>query len=596
MGQIKIMSENLANKIAAGEVVERPLSVVKELVENSIDAGSSKIYITLKNSGVDYISVVDDGVGMDKEDALLCCSRHASSKLTSDEMLFKIATLGFRGEALSSIAAVSNVFLETCNGDESTLLEIEAGEILKCVPSSFRRGTTVTVTKLFYNTPARLKYIKNLYSESAKIIEYISKCALSNPNIVFKLMNDGKAIIETSGSGDYLRAIRDIYSMEIVKNLQEVNAETSEVKVKMFIAKPAFQRSNKNYMSVFVNKRVVNCPLIIKAILDEFKDYMPRNRYPFCIINIEIEPELIDVNIHPNKYEIKFSKNEEVIDLISKSIKEFLIDSNHKVNYSKTVEPKVLPQQFDLSREASNAVNKFEKEFEYKRVKEDEQISGLSNDMVIKEVNDTKEDSFGLVETSIEKKSILYEPIGQFNGTYILAQAEDELILIDQHAAVERINYEKNQDNFSKTNHTISDLLVPIVISKSLDESLIIKENLNKLSELNIDISEFGNSDFIVRGVPSWVDKGSEEQVIDLIIENILNSESIELLEIKDDVIELMSCRESLKANSRLDIQEMEYIIDKLFQCRNPYHCPHGRPIVVGLSLTEIEKLFKRIV
>ncbi len=216
--------------------------------------------------------------------------------------------------------------------------------------------------------------------------------------------------------------------------------------------------------------------------------------------------------------------------------------------------------------------------------------------MVIKEVNDTKEDSFGLVETSTEKKSILYEPIGQFNGTYILAQAEDELILIDQHAAVERINYEKNQDNFSKTNHTISDLLVPIVISKSLDESLIIKENLNKLSELNIDISEFGNSDFIVRGVPSWVDKGSEEQVIDLIIENILNSESIELLEIKDDVIELMSCRESLKANSRLDIQEMEYIIDKLFQCRNPYHCPHGRPIVVGLSLTEIEKLFKRIV
>lgn len=595
MGQIKIMSESLANKIAAGEVVERPLSVVKELVENSIDAGSTKIYITLKNSGVDYISVVDDGVGMDKEDALLCFNRHASSKLTSDEMLFKIATLGFRGEALSSIAAVSNVMLETCNENESTLLEIEAGHILKCTPTVFRKGTTITVTKLFYNTPARLKYIKNLFTESAKIVEYVSKCALANPGIVFKLMNDGKSIIETSGSGDYLKTIRDIYSVEVVKNLTEINVSTQEIDLKMFVAKPSFQRSNKNYINIFVNKRVINSPLIVKTIINEFKDYLPRNRFPFCIINIEIEPELIDVNIHPNKYEIKFSKEEELLETISSEISKFLHGETHKVEYVKRPEEKYEAPQLNLAREKmiEIATEKFIQKYETpkKEITVNEYLENEISEKEEVETITTKE----VVETISDNKTY-YEPIGQFNGTYILAQGEDELVLIDQHAAMERINYEKNQDMFKNEKYTFNDLLVPLVLSKSLEEAAIIKNNLASISELGIDIAEFGNNDFVVRSVPSWIENGNEEIIIDLIINKVLDGDKLELIDIKDDVIELISCKESLKANTKMSIAEMEYAIDTLFKCRNPYHCPHGRPIIISLTLSEIEKLFKRVV
>lgn len=590
MGNIKLMSESLSNKIAAGEVVERPLSVVKELVENSIDAGSSKIYITLKNSGIDYISVVDDGTGMDGEDAMLCFSRHASSKLTSDEMLFKIATLGFRGEALSSIAAVSNVVLETCNGEESTYLEIEAGEVLKCSPTIFRKGTGITVTKLFYNTPARLKYIKNLYSESAKILEYVSRCALANPNIVFKLMNDGKSIIETNGSGDYLKTIRDIYSVEVVKHLTEINIKATDMTIKLFAANPVFQRSNKNYMSVFVNKRVVNSPAIVKVIIEAYKDYMPRNRFPFCIVDIEIEPELIDVNIHPNKYEIKFSKDEQILRLIVDNLKKFLGDEDHAIEYVADIDDKYENINFDLTRDEkahAESLDLFIKEF-------DEKEEYVAQE-VVSEVK--KETLIPVQETRrISREKTYYEPIGQFDGTYILAQTVGELILVDQHAAVERINYEKNKAIFERTDHTSVDLIVPLVISKSLEEFHIIKNNLNRLLDVGVELYEFGENDFVIRRLPSWIEQGNEEAIVDLVLEKVIHNEPISLVEIKDEVIELMSCKESLKANTRISIEEMEYILDNLMKCENPYHCPHGRPIIVSLSLKEIERLFKRVV
>lgn len=591
MGNIKVMDDLLANKIAAGEVVERPLSVVKELVENSIDAKSTRVYITLKNSGIDYINVVDDGVGMDSEDALLCFSRHASSKLTSDEMLFKIATLGFRGEALSSIAAISNVEMQTCNGQESTYIEIEAGIVQNCAASSFRNGTSVTVTKLFYNTPARLKYIKNLYSESAKIIEYVSKCALANPNIIFKLMNDGKTIIETSGSGDYLKVIRDIYSMEVVKALHQVDFSNTEVNAKMLIAKPSFQRSNKNYINIFVNKRVINSTKITKLIIEEFKDYIPRNRYPFCILHIDIEPELIDVNIHPNKYEIKFSKEDELLELISLKVREFLTGQTHKVEIQKRDVEKMQQHQLNLEREeVKPIIENIPKLENYVAEYVDDELEDIF-------VSETVENDYEVEEvvTQKEKTVKLYSIIGQFHGTYILAQDDDELVLIDQHAAVERVNYEKNQKSFNQEVHSQYDLLVPLIISRSVDEAMLIRESISNITDLGIEISEFGNTDFIIRAVPSWVEMGSEDVIIDMIIDKLLNNEKIDLLHIKDESLELMSCKESLKANSRLSVIEMEHIIDQLMKCSNPYHCPHGRPIIVSLSINEVEKLFKRV-
>ncbi|MFV0499284.1 MAG: DNA mismatch repair endonuclease MutL [Bacilli bacterium] len=578
MGQIKIMSDSLANKIAAGEVVERPLSVVKELVENSIDANSKKIYIALKNGGIDYISVVDDGDGMDNNDVLMCTKRHASSKLTSDEMLYKIATLGFRGEALSSIAEVSKLVIETCDGKESSCLEIESGKVLKNIRGEFRKGTAINITKLFYNTPARLKYIKNLYMETAKIVEYIRKSALANPSIVFKLSNDSKSLLETSGSGNIIKTIRDLYSIEIARELQELSVCENDFNLNIIVAKPSFQRASKSYINIFVNKRVINSNIIEKVILESFKDFLPKNRYPFCIINIGIEPELIDVNIHPNKYEIKFSKEDEIKISIEKLLREFLGKNSHKIEY---VQKNKEMQPLNLIRDI---------DYNYSEIIEEKMKKKLINNIILEPT-----------ETYDEKKNVkhskkLYEPIGQFFKTYILAQNDSELVLIDQHAAMERINYEKNQMIFIESKVKLSELVIPVVITLSLEESLVIKDNIHKLKELKIDIKEFGNNDFIVRCVPSWIETDFEKETIELIIEKILKSEPIELLDIKDELIELMSCKESLKANTMLSLQEMEHIIDKLFECNNPYHCPHGRPIIVTLSIQEIEKMFMRVI
>ncbi len=603
MGNIKVMSDDLSNKIAAGEVVERPLSVVKELVENSIDAHSSKIYITLKNSGIDYINVVDDGCGMDKADALLCFDRHTSSKLTNEEMLFKIATLGFRGEALSSIAAVSKVVLETCDGVDSTLLEVEYGKITKESSTAFRSGSSFIVTNLFHNTPARLKYINNLYSELAKIISYVSKCALANPGISFKLMNDGKEIISTAGSDNMLKTVRDIYTIEISKKLVELECSNEDTKVTMYAAKPDFQRSNKNYINVFVNKRVVNCPTIIKAVIEQYSKYMPRNRYPFCIINITIDPQLIDVNIHPNKYEIKFSKHQEVVALIAREVEQFLSNENHIVDVKREAVKVEETSQQEIKLERSDAVEQLFQSYLDKPKNNDTIVSESSEDNyeVVRNVEVGSDSPINNEVPIVEEKpepiqnSRYYEPIGQFSGTYILAQSSDELILIDQHAAVERINYEKNQKLIQNQTYAVTDLLVPLTFTFSKSEALLISDNLQKLEDLQIDVSEFGDTDFAVRAIPSWIETGSENEMLEMIFERLLNNESIAILDLKDDAIELMSCKESLKANSKLSTQEMEYIIDNIFKCDNPYHCPHGRPVIVKLTLKEIEKMFKRV-
>lgn len=591
MGAIKVMSEDLSNKIAAGEVVERPLSVVKELVENSVDAESKNIYITLKNSGIDYICVVDDGKGMDKDDAMLCFSRHASSKLTSDEMLFKIATLGFRGEALSSIAAVSKVVLETSDGNSSTKTQIEFGKITSQTECKYRKGSIFEVTKLFHNTPARLKYLGNLYSEIAKIISYISKCALANPGVGFKLMNDGKELISTTGSGDILKTVRDIYSIDIAKRLIELQTSSNDVKIDIYAAKPDFQRSNKNYIHVFVNKRVVNSPTIIKTVVECYMPYMPKKKYPFCIINIEIEPELIDVNIHPNKYEIKFSKHDEVLELIKHKLSEYLRQTSHIVEITATNRDvsNSSKQSFDLSRDTSSSSYKYQKQLE--------QLFG--NENYVREFEEKQEEdpfeSIAIKQSVDENLPTYYEPIGQFAGTYIIAQNEEELVYIDQHAAVERINYEKNLKSLDSQKFSKTPLLVPIVLEYSSEECVLITNNLDKILKLQIDISEFGKNSFIVREIPSWIDNGFEKQILESIIERIFNNQSIELSAIKDDAIALMSCKESLKANANLSIPEMEYIIDAIFKCDNPYHCPHGRPIIIKVTLKELEKMFKRI-
>ncbi len=575
MGKIQILNQNLANLIAAGEVVERPLNVVKELVENSIDAQATDIKVILKNSGLDELTVIDNGIGMDRSDATLCFSAHATSKLKDETMLFNIATLGFRGEALNSISSVSHVELSTYNGTESSKVVVANGEIIETQDAAARKGTSITVTKLFHNTPARLKYITNPYLELTKIVDFITKIALAYPEISFELKNDSNQIILTTGSGDIKRTISSLYSLELSKEVQTLN-ETGEFNITLHLAKPEFQRSSKNYITVFINNRVVNNSSIVKTVLNSYSPYMPKSRYPFCIVKISTDPQLIDVNIHPNKLEVKLSKQNEIQLTIQKLISEFLKNKEHIVNYKAPIQKSVEFEELNLDRDY---LKKQPETFKYNQQVENTVIKDSDN-----------------IETHpTSKTSRIFNPIGQFAGTYIIAQDNDELILIDQHAANERVNYEKNKNLMTSQDIQTRELLVPITLTYNQSEAMQVKNVLNKLNELKIEISEFGINDFVVRSVPNWLQHNYEKECIELIIERALNNSSIEIVDILDEEIEMISCKQSIKANTKLSILEMESLIDELLNCENPYNCPHGRPVIVRFSKYEIEKLFKRV-
>lgn len=585
MNKIKIMNDDLANKIAAGEVVEKCVSVVKELVENSVDAGASEIKIIVEEAGTKMIKVIDNGAGMSHDDAILAFERHATSKLYDETGLFRISSLGFRGEALPSIAAVSLVELKTSTGDVGTRIIINGGKLEKDEKADARRGTEITVSNLFFNTPARLKYLNSLYSELANICEYVNKMAFSYPNIKFVFISDDKVLLNTDGSGNLLKVIKEVYGAEVARKMKNISVFNDDYDVDGFISLPEVTRSSRNHMVTLVNQRVVRNVELNRAINDAYHTYKPETRYPIVVLNINCDPSLVDVNVHPSKLDIKFSNFDDLKELIKKGIKDVLDKSllipKIEIKTEQPQKPVVKEQVLNIERQ---------------NVIENSVIDYSLFDEPVLTVNEDIE-SYDQTNETEDKKVIMPEmyPVGLAKGTYIICHNELGLYMIDQHAAKERINYEYYKKMLGSPNNNSIRMLIPLTVEFPSNEFIIIKQNLEVLRNMKFDIEESGINSFIIKEHPTWLKQGYEEESIKKILEVLIDQErnfSIEKFNEKTAIT--LSCKMAIKANTNISILEMESLINDLRKCENPYTCPHGRPTTIFYSNYELEKMFKR--
>ena len=585
MNKIKIMNDDLANKIAAGEVVEKCVSVVKELVENSVDAGASEIKIIVEEAGTKMIKVIDNGAGMSHDDAILAFERHATSKLYDETGLFRISSLGFRGEALPSIAAVSLVELKTSTGDVGTRIIINGGKLEKDEKADARKGTEITVSNLFFNTPARLKYLNSLYSELANICEYVNKMAFSYPNIKFVFISDDKVLLNTDGSGNLLKVIKEVYGAEVARKMKNISVFNDDYDVDGFISLPEVTRSSRNHMVTLVNQRVVRNVELNRAINDAYHTYKPETRYPIVVLKINCDPSLVDVNVHPSKLDIKFSNFDDLKELIKKGIKDVLDKSllipKIEMKTEQTEKPVVKEQVLNIERQ---------------NVIEDSVIDYSLFDEPVLTVNEDIE-SYDQTNETEDKKVIMPEmyPVGLAKGTYIICHNELGLYMIDQHAAKERINYEYYKKMLGNPNNNSIRMLIPLTVEFPSNEFIIIKQNLEVLRSMRFDIEESGINSFIIKEHPTWLKQGYEEESIKKILEVLIDQErnfSIEKFNEKTAIT--LSCKMAIKANTNISILEMESLINDLRKCENPYTCPHGRPTTIFYSNYELEKMFKR--
>ena len=581
MTKIRVMDENLANKIAAGEVVEKCSSIVKELCENSIDAHAKKIIINLSEGGKKKIEVIDDGCGMSKEDASLAFMRHATSKIYKDDDLFFIDTLGFRGEALPSIASVSKTNLITSDGGLGTHIVIEGGKKVLEESSDARVGTSITVTNLFYNTPARLKYLKSEQYELANCVSFVEKLALSHPEIAFSLTNDNTTLVMTSGSNNMLKTIHEIYGLSVSKRMLEIRASNDDFDLFGYVCKPEILKSNRNHMIVIVNDRIIRNNEINRAINDAYYTYKPDIKYPIVVLKINTDPTLVDVNIHPTKQDIKLSKMDVLYDLIVKTIKSAL--------YKALLIPDAverLPESNQIKNEVMTDIIK-ENDSEYKV-----ENTQATFDFAASVSNDTQEE---VINVNPEMKKLKLYPVGLAHGTYIIAENETGVFLIDQHAAQERVNYERNMAALKSHTFHQTNLLFPITIELSGSEFLAVQKEIPHLNEIGFDIAPFGMNTIIVKAHPTWLRSGYEEEsirkIIDLIVSGVT---SIDPVKFNESIAITLACKMSIKANMRISHEAQEELLDELCACDNPYNCPHGRPTIIKFSIYDLERMFKR--
>ncbi len=580
MSKIRVMDENLANKIAAGEVVEKISSVVKELVENSLDAHATHIVVSLMDGGLKSISVLDDGDGMDKEDALLAFSRHATSKLYRDDDLFFIDTLGFRGEALPSIASVSRVALKTSFGEVGTFLEIKGGKILRNEASDARRGTEIQVSDLFYNTPARLKYLKTEASELAGCVSLIERLSLSHPGVSFSLSNNDRVLVKTSGSGNLHKCIHEIYGLSVSSKMIEVRASNDDFDVYGYICKPEILKSNRNHFITIVNDRVVKNYDINRAINDAYYTYKPDTKFPIVVLKIDTDPTLLDVNIHPTKQDVKLDKINDLYDLLLKMIKDALYQSLLIPDAVKKPEYNEIKDQY---------VENFIKEEE----KKEENYQSSSQVALDLSYEGEKEEPIIINEEL--KKLVLY-PVGVALGTYIIAQNEEGVYLIDQHAAQERVNYERYLKALMEANVATTSLLFPIPVELSMSEFLTIKNHLSVLTNMGFGVEEFGVNTFVFKEHPTWLKIGYEEESIRKIIDIIIkNNGEFDPVKFNEHIAITLACKMSIKANMHIGPDAVEELLQELVLCDNPYNCPHGRPTIIKFSIYDLERMFKRV-
>lgn len=571
MGKINVMNETLANKIAAGEVVERIANVVKELVENSIDAESENIKIELTESGTKSIKIIDDGCGMSKEDAILCFSRHATSKIKNENDLYFISTLGFRGEALAAISSVSEVTLDTYDGNEATKVQIKYGKFEEPTIGSIRQGTIIEVKNLFYNVPARLKFMKSLNTELNLCVSYIEKISLSHPEISFTLINNDKQIFKTSGSNDIYKTIHEIYGYNTTKNMIKISAENYDYMINGYISNINIQKSNKNNMITLVNGRVVTNQTVNRTIKDAYHTVLADNKYPVVVLYIETDPTLIDVNIHPTKQDIKFSKLESLNDLLFTTIRQAINKTDNT---------------FKAYQEEKVEINKEEKE-ETKQEKVIEEVRLNLN---------VEEEVIEYNEEELLKENTFIKPVGLALGTYLIAHDENIMYMIDIHAANERINYEKYMKNLEKQQTYTTNMLFPLQFEYAHNEFLKLKDNIEFIRTLGFEIDEFGTNTYRVTSHPSWFKEGYEEESIKKIFELIIEiSDKFDRVKFNEAAATRLACKMSVKANTNIGYLEQEELINNLFKCDFPYTCPHGRPTIIKYPIYELEKLFKRV-
>lgn len=585
MSKIQIMDMNLANKIAAGEVVEKTMNVVKELVENSIDAGATTIKIELIDSGVKEIKVIDDGCGMDENDATLAFSRHATSKLKTLDDLFNINSLGFRGEALPSIASVSNIVLKTSNEKIGTMVVVNGGNIESVKSCDLKKGTTIIVKDLFYNTPVRLKYLKSLYTELANISDYVNKMALSYPNIKFVLVNNEKELLNTNGSGDLLKTIFDIYGVVVANKMMYIENMNNDYKISGYISYPELTKSNRGSITLLVNNRVVKNYEIVKAILEAYHTFIPKDRFPYIVLNIEVDPFLVDVNVHPTKMEVKFSKEDSLTSLIMETIDNKL---NKKTLIPKAVyenvEDKYYEDDLKVNEDlfGTNSIDDKKEE-----VLEKPKLEELTFDF---SVNEEKEEYESEVNPRIKELT----PIGIVHGTYIICENPDGMFIIDQHAAAERINYEKYYHALSTHSKNTIDVLIPYKIELPTNEYIILEKNFNILDNLGFKYEEFGNNTLIIRSHPTWLPKYAILEAIRKIIDIIIKEEDFNEDKFNEKVSITLACKMSIKAGDVITMPDITYLINELRHTKNPFTCPHGRPTIITYTKYDLEKLFKR--
>lgn len=686
MGKINILSAELSNKIAAGEVVERPSSVVKELVENSIDAGSTNIKIIIQEFGIKQIRIIDNGSGISNDDLERAFLRHATSKISADYDLFHIETLGFRGEALASISSVSKVTIKSCSGEaQGKMLILEGGKVVQSEFYAPIKGTDLSVENLFYNTPARLKYLRNPHTEQANITNVIHKFALSYPNISFELHVDGKITFKTYGDGDVHKILSKIYNMGVAKNMIDFSGSNDDYKVYGFISVPEETRASKNYIHIFINGRYIKNYVIQNSIIDAYGTLLMKNRYPLCVINIEMNPILLDVNVHPTKQEVRLSKEAELIRLIKEIIAERLSNYTYipqGMNNVLTKKEKSRIEKLDFLSELDTKFGIEEdaeiskKQLEDKIINEDNFIFGEDNvssetNISVNDKNEKSDNSYNRKTNRVKSDlpDLSYSPhpkdnrnrfgekptkkeienfmnfskrdkieytedkvilcsdseldnshfdeiknakivqddetkvrtlpdlkvLAQIFKTYILSEADNKLYLIDQHAAAERYNYEKLQREFSDRKNYKKQMLIPLMFDFSVEEAAEVRNNLEKFEELGIVFEEFGDNSYVVREFPGWIEE-DEEEMIKIIVEKVLKNNNITFNELRNDAIAMASCKMSIKANQILNEVEMNKVISDLYECKNPFTCPHGRPIITKMEKKDLEKMFKRIV
>ena len=588
MSNIKVMDEVLANKIAAGEVVEKCMNVVKELVENSIDAKADEIEISLKESGIEEIEVRDNGIGMDREDATMAFMRHATSKLKKLDDLFYIESLGFRGEAIPSIASVSDMRLKTSDGEIGTIVTISGGKDMKVESGDLEKGTTITVKRLFYNTPVRLKYLKNPYVELSYIVEYINKMALSYPNIKFTLKNNDKILLKTDGNGDLLKVIYEIFGADITRKMIPVNGENDDYLISGYISYPEVTKGNRNSITTLVNGRVIKNNEINKCIVDCYHTYIHKDRYPIIVLNIDVDPILVDINIHPTKMDIKFSKIDTLKDLIIKLITErleeltLIPDVTVRDSYSVSEVRRQITKKRDTDKE------EVIEEKKYEEIKLDFDVAE-ENKKIEKEIEEDL--PFEVEEKTSRIKKMI--PRGVVLLTYIVAENEDGMYLIDQHAAAERINFEKILKEM-KDNKQVIDLLVPIKIELRKDEYILAKERLHVLEEYGFTFDEFGFNTIIVRSHPAWIDTDRAEDIIRKIVDLIIEKGEFDIDKFIWRMAATTACRMSVMAGDYISMEDQEWILENIRYCENPFTCPHGRPTIITYTKYELEKLFQR--